>query len=174
MMDLGANKNSGQGLACGGCLLVPVFADEVGQGSSNLALGNGTAAGDLAVAGNAGSHGCDEDVLRCRDLLAVALPLHRRVTASMIGEQDQRGVATVVGIGLNKLPQALQVPIDATGGLKIAAIVARVRPLVGFAERKIKETWMFRLEIFERGVKGGCVEGFVGPDARRLGFEMVE
>ena len=127
----------------------------------------GRSACDLSVVRNAGAHGGDEDVLRIGDLLAVGLPLDRRVASAMVGEQNQRGVIAVLGICLRELPEALQVNIDAVRRFEIAAVVAGVRPVVRLAQRQIEEPRMFCLEVFDRGVKRWSVEGFVAPDARQ-------
>ncbi len=59
-------------------------------------------------------------------------------------------------------------------GVQIFGIGTGVSPVVGFAETYEKQARLFYLEIFDGGVEGHGVEGFIGPDADGFGFQRID
>jgi hypothetical protein len=127
------------GAATPGIALREILAQRRRHRGRHLALGHRLRLRALAEGGRVRAQDADPDVLRLRDLLAVALPAREAAPAAVVGRDHERGLAAVLVHALHLVPELAGEAVEALGGVQVVVVAAGVRPVVRLAVRDVED-----------------------------------
>src|SRR5438034_762946 len=169
---LAARENVGNRHAAVWKCRVIIFTQQCRDGRRNLALCVGFGFGSFAGGRRVRADHGDPIAFRAGDLFTVLPPLHRPAAATVVGGEDERCPAAVLGHGLDLFPEPSDEIVHVTRGREIVIVAAGVRPFVGLAEADEHQARLFVFKVIRDGVKEERIIGQILPHRSRIAEQV--